>query len=108
MIFLSVEDFYKKVESITVLDREDEIDCAKKMRNGDALARKRLIDSYLPMVAAHLKRLPAHLQSLGLILHCQQSLEKAVDSFDFIQNSESFSHRLSWHLRQTVTKYQVE
>ena len=40
-----------------------------------------------------------------MIVYCQQALEKAVDNFDFFQESESFAHRLSWYLRQVATKY---
>lgn len=29
-------------------------------------------------------------------------------SFDFLQDSETFAHRLSWHLRQAVIKYIVD
>ncbi|MCF2681828.1 hypothetical protein [Faecalicatena contorta] len=46
-------------------------------------------------------------QSLGLVLYCLQALEKAVDHFDFLQDSEPFSHRLNWYIRQAVTSYIV-
>lgn len=105
MIYISIEDFYKKAESCHVLSRQEEIECAQQMKNGDAAARERLIESYLPMVAAHVKRTNPHMQKLGLVLYCQQALENAVDSFDFLQDSEKFSHRLSWHLRQAVVRY---
>ena len=108
MIYISVDDFYEKVSAFSGMSRQEEIECARQMKNGDILARERLIQSYLPMVAAHIKRVASHRQSLGMILYCQQALEKAVDSFDFFQDSELFSHRLSWYLRQAVTKYIVD
>lgn len=108
MIFISVQDFYEKVDACEVLSRQEEIECACKMKNGDVSARERLIKSYLPMVAAHIKRTSSHIQSLGLIFYCQQALEKAVDGFNFFQDGETFSHRLSWYLRQAVTKYIVD
>lgn len=107
MLYISVEDFYEKVSSFSKMSRQEEKECAKQMQNGDESARERLIQSYLPMVAAHVKRAPAHVQSLGLVLYCQQALEKAVDTFDFLQDSETFAHRLSWHLRQAVVDYIV-
>lgn len=107
MLFISVDDFYSKVSAIPAMNRQEEIECAAQMKAGDALARERLIQGYLPMVAGCIKRAPAHVQSLGLIMSCLQMLEKAVDSFDFLQDSESFSHRLNWVLRQTVVKYMV-
>ena len=77
------------------------------MKNGDTIAREQLIQSYLTLVAAHVKRMKPHLQTFGLAMYCVQSLEKAVDSFDFLQDSETFSHRLSWWLRDATAKYIV-
>ncbi len=108
MIFMSINDFYEKVSSFSAMSRQEEIECAQQMKNGDPHARERLIQSYLPVVASHVKHAPCHMQNLGLILYCQQALENAVDSFDFFQDSEPFLHRLSWHLRQSVTKYIVK
>ena len=89
------------------MTREEEVECAKKMLNGDKEAREQLIQSYIPMVAGHIKHTKPDLQQLGLVIYCMQALEKAVDSFDFLQDSETFTHRLSWWLRQATTKYMV-
>ena len=105
MIFISIEDFYEKVSSFSKMSRQEEKECALQMKEGSTAAREKLIQSYLPMVAAHIRRRPAYMQNLGFVLYCQQALEKAVDSFNFLQDSETFVHRLSWHLRQTDTKY---
>ena len=107
MNYISIEDFYKKADSCSNISRQEEIVCAKKMKTGDIVAREKLIQSYTPMVAGHIKHMKPHLQTLGLVLYCMQALEKAVDSFDFLQDSESFSHRLSWHLRQAAANYIV-
>lgn len=108
MIYISIDDFYEKASSCNRLTRQEEIECAKKMKDGDAAAREKLIESYTPMVAGHMKHTKPHLQNLGLALYCMQALEKAVDSFDFLQESETFSHRLSWWLRQAVANYIVK
>lgn len=108
MVYISIDDFYEKVSSCSAMSRQEEVECAKKMKNGDIDARERLIQSYLPIVAGQIKHQRPHMQTLGLVLYCVQALEKAVDSFDFLQESESFSHRLSWHLRQAITKYMVK
>ena len=107
MKYISIDDFYQKADSCAHISRQEEIKCAKKMKNGDIVARERLIQSYIPMVAGHIKHMKPHLQTLGLVLYCMQALEKAVDSFDFLQDSEPFSHRLSWWLRQAVANYIV-
>ena len=108
MVYISVEDFYQKAGSCYVMTRQEEIECAKKMKSGDNDARERLVQSYIPMIAGHIKRTKPHMQNLGLVLYCMQALEKAVDSFDFLQDSEPFSHRLSWYLRQAITNYIVK
>lgn len=108
MLFYSTEDFFEKCGNCHVLNREEECQKALQMKNGDLHARKCLTESYYPMVASHIRRLPAQNQSLGMIVSCCQALERAVDSFDFLQNSESFSHRLSWYLRNATAKYIAE
>ena len=107
MRYISIEDFYQKADSCSCISRQEEIAYAKAMKTGDPAARKKLIESYIPMVAGHIRHMKPHMQTFGLVLYCMQALEKAVDSFDFLQESEPFSHRLSWHLRQAVTKYIV-
>ena len=107
MIYISIEDFYEKVSHISALSRQEEIECAKRMKDGDMDARAQLIQSYLPVIAGQIKHQKSHMQTLGLALYCVHALEKAVDSFDFLQESESFLHRLSWYMRQAVTEYIV-
>ncbi len=107
MIYITIDDFYANAASCSRLTREEEIECAKLMQAGDEAARERLIKSYLPMVAGYIRRQRIDMQTLGLALHCEQALAKAVDSFNFLQDGEPFTHRLSWCLRQTVTAYCV-
>ena len=106
MLFVSIEDFYAKADSCRVLTRQEELECAQRMAAGDAAAREALIQSYTPMVAGYTKR-HVQWQTLGMALYCMQALEKAVDSFNFQQDNESFRHWLSWYLRQASTRYIV-
>lgn len=105
MIFVSIEDFYEKASSCYPMTRQEEIECAQKMNNGDPVARERLIQSYTPMVAGYIKRTNPDMQNLTLALYCMQALEKAVDSFDFLHSREPFSRHLSLWLRHAVTGY---
>ena len=107
MVFTGIDDFYAKASACAALSRQEEFACAKAMKDGDAAARERLIESYIPMVAGHMKHMKPHLQTMGLALYCMDALEKAVDSFDFLQENEEFSHRLSWWLRDASAKYIV-
>ncbi len=108
MVFVSIEDFYEKAEKCRVLTRQEELECARRMQEGDEEARRRMIQSYLPMTAHHVKRAKPEMQTLSLALYCADALEKAVDSFDFFQDSETFTHRLSWYLRNATVKYIAE
>ena len=107
MIYIDIEEFYEKASAYARLTRQEEIEYAKAMNAGDTTAREKLIQSYIPMVAGYIKHMKPHLRTLGLALYCMQALEKAVDSFDFLQDCEPFSHRLSWWLRQAVANYIV-
>lgn len=107
MLSVTIEDFYKKASACHVMTRQEEIECAKKMKAGDTDARALLIESYMPMVVSFIKRQQPDMQKLGLVLYCQQTLEKLVDSFDFLQDNEPFSHRLNWGLRQAAVQYRV-
>ena len=110
MLFVSIEDFYRQAKEKTRMTREEEIACAKEMQSEDSLiraaAKQRLVDSYTPMIAAHIKRM-RELESFSLAIYCMQALEKAVERFNFLQESETFTHRLNWWLRQATTAYIV-
>ena len=105
MLFVTLADFYQKADQCRRLTRQEEKECAARMAGGDSSARQQLIESYLPVVAARVKRAGESMESLSLALYCLQALEKCVDRFHFQQDSEPFIHRLSWALRQAVTRY---
>lgn len=104
MLYISVEDFLTKASSVQKLTRQEEIACALAMKQGDSAARERLICAYLPQVAGHISHCKDNIRTLSLVYGCLAALEKAVDSFDFTQDSEPFSHRLGWWLRQATTE----
>lgn len=107
-LFISVDDFFQKVRSVTRLSIADEKDLALKMKDGDAEARQAILNSYLPVVASYIRRSPKELQTLETIYSCVRSLEKGVDGFNFLQDSETFTHHLSWRLRQCITRCLVD
>ena len=107
MLFLHANDFFEKVERIRMITREEELIYAEMMAAGDPAGRERLIEGYLPYVAAHIRHSNTK-PSLELIMRCYAALEKAVDRFDFLQNSERFTHHLNWALRQAVVSYLAE
>lgn len=103
MLFICVEDFFAYAKKMSGLTREEERRLAREMpQNKDA--REKIMNSYLPMVASCLCRVPEELRTLRTLYACLSTLEKGVDSFDFLQDSEAFSHHLSWRLRQCITR----
>lgn len=103
MLFISAEDFFVQAKAMPRLTREEERLLAQAMPQ-DPDARERLICSYYPMVAGYIRRLPRKLHTLQTVYICLDSLEKGVDTFNFLQDSESFTHHLSWRLRQCITR----
>jgi DNA-directed RNA polymerase sigma subunit (sigma70/sigma32) len=105
MLYIHAQDFFEKVSAYKRLSRQEEIAAATAMKQGDAQARQRLMESYLPMVAGHIRRSKPRYRTLTLVYTCLQALEKEVDSFNFLQDREPFAHRLSWRLRRTILEY---
>ena len=104
MLFISVEDFFRQAGAITPLDRGQEKELALAMRKSDQTARQALIFGYLPFVASAIRKAPKNIQTLHTVYACIETLEKCVDRFDFQQDSERFTHHLSWGLRQCITR----
>ena len=103
MLFINAEDFFTQAAKMSRLSREEERRLAEEMpQNADA--REQLLRSYYPMVAGYVQRMPENLRTLKSVYICLESLEKGVDSFNFLQDRESFAHHLSWRLRQCITR----
>lgn len=75
------------------------------MLAGDHDAKNALIESYLPFVAASVKRVSTGEPSLELICRFVCALERQVETFDFSQENEPFSHRLSLALKKAAAEY---
>lgn len=105
MLFVTAQHFFSEAAGQKRLDRQEEIACAARMRAGDADARAALTQSYLPFVAASVKRVSTGEPSLELICRFVCTLEREVEAFDFSQESEPFTHRLSLALKKTTAEY---
>ena len=103
MLFTSAEDFFAQAANMPRLTREEEKELARRMPQ-DPAAREAILRSYYPMVAGYIRRGPKHLWTLNAVYVCLASLEQGVDSFNFLQDSETFTHHLSWRLRQCITR----
>lgn len=105
MLFTSTEDFFCKAAACEHIPREREKAYARAAAQGDAAAKAKLAEAYLPMVAAYVRRMPEEDRTLELVYRFASALEKAVESFDFLQDSEAFSHRLGMCLRRETVRY---
>ena len=105
MLFITVQDFYVQAANAKRLDRREEIACAARMQAGDTEAKDALVQSYLPFVAASVKRVSTGEPSLELICRFVCTLEREVEAFDFAQEGETFTHRLSLALKKAMAEY---
>lgn len=104
MLFISVEDFLIQAKAVSRLSRAEEKALAQRMAAGDKAARESLVRGYLPIVAFRIRLAPRQLHTLKTVYACVAVLEKSVDRFNFLQDSETFAHHLGWGLRQCITR----
>ena len=106
MMFVSSEQFMLQARQAERLTVQQEKELFAQMQAGDDQAAQRLARSYLPTVAATAQRVsPGGKPSLELICRFVCTLEREVEAFDFSQESEPFTHRLSLALRKTTAEY---
>ena len=103
MLFRTIDEFYLRAEEAERLTREEERRLYAFMLEGDREARDKLVDGYLHIVAAYIRRLPPELAALNSVYSALAMLEGCVDEFNFTSEGESFSHRLSLKLRGLTT-----
>ena len=105
---ISVEDhvrmYLKEIGKVPLLTTEEEIELAKKMAEGDELAKERLSEANLRLVVSIAKRYVGRgLQFLDLIQEGNLGLIKAVEKFDY-RKGYKFSTYATWWIRQAVTR----
>ena len=105
MLYISAQDFFEKASAQIRFSRQEELEAAAQMKAGDMAARDRIAASYLPVVAARIRRLPKDMQSTSFIYSCICALEREIDAFDFFQDSEPFMHRLGLVIQREVANH---
>ena len=101
MLFVSVEDFYEHVERLPRLRIEEE---EALWKQGDADAREKLVQGYLPFVAGMIRRTSGQVQTLKTVYACIACTEKCVANFDHNRGRREFVHQLGWRLRQCIIR----
>lgn len=99
-----VKLYLKEIGSYPLLSVTEEIDLAKKIENGDVVAKQVLAESNLRLVVSIAKRYVGRgLSFLDLIQEGNLGLIKAVDKFDYNKGFK-FSTYATWWIRQAITR----
>ena len=104
MLFISAEDFFDKVSKFKRLSRDQEKELYFRTKEGDKSARELIIESYLVVVMARIKRIQKEMHSLDLIYNCIYALEQAVDKHDF-SKEYPFVNYLLPIIQQEIAKH---
>ena len=99
-----VKLYLKEIGSYPLLTIDEEVDLAKRIENGDEIAKKILAESNLRLVVSIAKRYVGRgLSFLDLIQEGNLGLIKAVDKFDYTKGYK-FSTYATWWIRQAITR----
>lgn len=98
-------DYLKEIGSIPLLTAEQEVDVAKKVRDGDKEAKELMIKSNLRLVVNIAKRYKVkNLDPMDIIQEGNQGLMTAVDRFD-VDKGYRFSTYATWWIKQAIIRY---
>lgn len=99
-----VKLYLKEIGSYPLLSIAEEIELAKKIEQGDNIAKQTLAESNLRLVVSIAKRYVGRgLSFLDLIQEGNLGLIKAVDKFDYTKGYK-FSTYATWWIRQAITR----
>lgn len=99
-----VKLYLKEIGSYPLLSIAQEIELAKRIEQGDAMAKTTLAESNLRLVVSIAKRYVGRgLTFLDLIQEGNLGLIKAVDKFDYTKGYK-FSTYATWWIRQAITR----
>jgi len=100
----SVRMYLKEIGRIPLLNRQQEVDFAKRIELGDEVAKSQLAKANLRLVVSVAKKYTGRgLSLLDLIQEGNLGLMKAVIKFDY-KKGYKFSTYATWWIRQAVTR----
>ena len=99
-----VRMYLKEIVKIPLLTGTEEIDLAKRMEEGDEIAKKKLAEANLRLVVSIAKRYVGRgMLFLDLIQEGNLGLMKAVEKFEY-RKGFKFSTYATWWIRQAITR----
>ncbi|WP_330594386.1 RNA polymerase sigma factor RpoD [Variimorphobacter saccharofermentans] len=99
-----VHQYLKEIGNYPLLTMADEVELAKKIDEGDEMAKQLLAESNLRLVVSIAKRYVGRgLSFLDLIQEGNLGLIKAVEKFDYTKGYK-FSTYATWWIRQAITR----
>ncbi len=99
-----VRMYLKEIGQIPLLTAEQEVEYAKRMEEGNEVAKSRLAEANLRLVVCIAKRYVGRgMQFLDLIQEGNLGLIKAVEKFDY-RKGYKFSTYATWWIRQAITR----
>ncbi len=99
-----VKQYLKEIGNFPLLKVDEELEIAKKIKDGDSISKKKLTESNLRLVVSIAKRYVGRgLSFLDLIQEGNLGLIKAVDKYDYTKGYK-FSTYATWWIRQAITR----
>ena len=99
-----VRMYLKEIGQIKLLSAEEEVDLAKRISEGDQVAKNKLTEANLRLVVSIAKKYSGRgLHILDLIQEGNTGLIRAVDKFDWTKGNK-FSTYATWWIRQAITR----
>lgn len=99
-----VRMYLKEIGRVDLLTAEEEVELAKRIENGEELAKQELAEANLRLVVSIAKRYVGRGMSfLDLIQEGNMGLMKAVEKFDYTKGFK-FSTYATWWIRQAITR----
>ncbi|WP_063556652.1 RNA polymerase sigma factor RpoD [Clostridium ljungdahlii] len=99
-----VRMYLKEIGKVPLLLPEEEISLAKRIEDGDQVAKKKLAEANLRLVVSIAKRYVGRgMLFLDLIQEGNLGLIKAVEKFDY-RKGYKFSTYATWWIRQAITR----
>ena len=99
-----VRMYLKEIGKVPLLKSVEEVELAKRVEDGDPLAKKKLAEANLRLVVSIAKRYVGRgMLFLDLIQEGNLGLIKAVEKFDY-RKGYKFSTYATWWIRQAITR----